>query len=646
MKIEPNFGNMKAPNLKNLKKPLVSADPRISVPAGGPAVSFSRGPAAIPEDPLRPRPGSDLRAWRKWAIEAEQQALAARMRLDHLLASSSGVIFSCRPGVGYPATFISDSVKALLGYEPRDFLDDPGSWLEKVHPEDREELSAVLKCLLEVGHLVHDVRVRHKDGGYRWLREELRLAAGGDDGNGEIIGYWIDITESKSLEEQLLLDAFHDPLTNLANRALFMDRLSVSFARVQRGKSASFALLCIDLDRFKNVNDSLGHRKGDQLLISVARRLLKCVSFGDTTARLGGDEFAMIIEDINGPADVEGTVRKIEREIGEPFVLDGDEVFATVSIGIAIAGPGCDKPENLLRDADTAMYRAKAEGKARHVIFNETMRDRAVNLLQLETDLRRAIERNEFLIHYQPIVSLKAGEIVGFEALVRWQHPSRGLIAPSQFIPLAEDTGLIVPIGEWVLRESCRQMADWQRRFPRNVPLSISVNLSNRQLVAGFTGTVKGILKETGLDPSTLELEITESAVIENSERAAGLLNELRRMKIRILIDDFGTGYSTMNYLNKLSVDGLKIDRSFIKAINPSGEGLAIVRTILTLARNLGLDVIAEGVETSDQLELLRCLRWLNGEYAQGFYFHEPLDPSRVEVILGSERAKLLISIK
>jgi diguanylate cyclase (GGDEF)-like protein/PAS domain S-box-containing protein len=556
------------------------------------------------------------------------------------LASSSGVIFSCRPGAGYPVTFISDSVRTLLGYEPRDFLDEPGAWLEKVHPEDREELSAVLQCLLEVGHLVHDVRARHKDGSYRWLRNELRFAPGRD---GEIMGYWIDITESKSLEEQLLLDAFHDPVTNLANRALFLDRLGVSFARIQRRKSTSFALLCIDIDRFKNVNDSLGHRKGDQMLVSVAKRLLKCVRFGDTVARLGGDEFAMILEDINGPADVEATVQRIQREIGKPFGLEGDEVFATVSIGIAIAGPDYDKPENLLRDADTAMYRAKAEGKARHVIFDVAMRDQAVNLLQLETDLRRAVERNEFLIHYQPVVSLKAGEIVGFEALVRWQHPSRGLIAPSQFIPLAEDTGLIVPIGEWVLRESCRQMADWQRRFSQNPPLSISVNLSNRQLAPGFTGTVEGILKETGLDPSTLKLEITESTVIENSERAAGLLNELRRMKVRILIDDFGTGYSTMNYLNKLSVDGLKIDRSFIKVINPSGEGLAIVRTILTLARNLGLDVIAEGVETSDQLELLR---WLNGEYAQGFYFHKPLEASRVEVILGSDRAKLLISLK
>jgi len=624
----------------------LASDPGASASAGSRDVAFVRGLSVIPEDPLRPGSESDLRAWKKWAVETEQRALAVKTRLEHLLASSSGVIFSCRPEIGYPATFISDSVKALLGYEPRDFLDEPGSWLEKVHPEDREELSAVLQCLLEVGHLVHDVRVRHKDGGYRWLREELRLTAGGDrgdNGNGEIIGYWIDITESKSLEEQLLLDAFHDPLTNLANRALFMDRLSVSFARVKREKSASFALLCIDLDRFKNVNDSLGHRKGDQLLISVARRLLKCASFGDTTARLGGDEFAMIIEDINDPADVEATVRKIEREIGEPFVLDGDEIFATVSIGVAVAGPGGDKPENLLRDADTAMYRAKAEGKARHVIFNEAMRDRAVNLLQLETDLRRAMERNEFLIHYQPIVSLKAREIVGFEALVRWQHPSRGLIAPDQFIPLAEDTGLIVPIGEWVLRESCRQMAEWQRMFPRNVPLSISVNLSNRQITPDFTATVEGILKETGLDPSTLKLEITESTVIENPERAAGLLNELRRMKVGILIDDFGTGYSTMNYLNKLSVDGLKIDRSFITGINPSGEGLAIVRTILTLARNLGLDVIAEGVETSDQLELLR---WLNGDYAQGFYFHEALEPSRVEVILDSDRTNMLISLK
>jgi diguanylate cyclase (GGDEF)-like protein/PAS domain S-box-containing protein len=634
---------MKAPNLKDRKRRPAASDPRILSPAGVPAVSRVRGPTSIPADPLRARSGSDLRTWRKRAVEAEQHALAARTRLDHLLASSSGVIFSCRPAAGYPITFISDSIKPLLGYEPRDFLCGPGAWLEKVHPEDREELSVVLRCLLEVGHLVHDVRARHKDGSYRWLRNELRFAPGRDGGDGEITGYWIDITDSKSLEEQLLLDAFHDPVTNLANRALFLDRLGVSFARIQRRKNTSFALLCIDIDRFKNVNDSLGHRKGDQMLFSVAKRLLKCVRFGDTVARLGGDEFAVLLEDINGPADVETTVQRIQREIGKPFGLEGNEVFATVSIGIAIAGPDYDKPENLLRDADTAMYRAKAEGKARHVIFDVAMRDQAVNLLQLETDLRRAVERNEFLIDYQPIVSLKAGEIVGFEALVRWQHPSRGLIAPGQFIPLAEDTGLIVPIGEWVLRESCRQMAEWQRRFSQNPPLSISVNISNRQLVPGFISTVEGILKETGLDPSTLKLEITESTVIENSERAAGLLNELRRLKVRILIDDFGTGYSTMNYLNKLSVDGLKIDRSFIKAINPSGEGLAIVRTILTLARNLGLDVIAEGVETSDQLELLR---WLNGEYAQGFYFHKPLEPSRVEVILGSDRAKLLISLK
>ena len=622
---------MKGPSLKDRKKRPDASGPSVSVPA------------AVSGVPQRGRTVSDLHLWRRRAVEAEQYALAAKKRLDHLLASSSGVIFSCRPAVGYPVTFISDSIKALLGYEPRDFLDGPGTWEDKVHPEDREELLTVLQCLLEVGHLVHDFRARHKDGSYRWLRNELRFTPGENGEEGEITGYWIDITESKSLEEQLLLDAFHDPVTSLANRALFLDRLGVSFARIQRRKSTSFALLCIDIDRFKNVNDSLGHKKGDEMLVSVSRRLLKCVRFGDTVARLGGDEFAVLLEDINGPGDVETTVERIQREIGKPFGLGGDEVFATVSIGIAIAEPGYDKPEDLLRDADTAMYRAKAEGKARHVVFDVAMRDQAVNLLQLETDLRRALERNEFLINYQPIVSLKTGEIVGFEALLRWQHPSRGLMAPSRFIPLAEDTGMIVPIGEWVLRESCRQMAEWQKKFPQIPPLSISVNISNKQLVPGITDTVGTILKETGLDPSTLKLEITESTVIENSDRAAGLLNELRRLKVRILIDDFGTGYSTMNYLSKLSVDGLKIDRSFIKVINPSGEGLAIVRTILTLARNLGLDVIAEGVETSDQLELLR---WLNGEYAQGFYFHKPLDPSRVEVVLGSDRAKMLISLK
>jgi len=580
---------------------------------------------------------------RSRALRAEKEASQARTRLDHLLASSSGVIFSCSSGDGYPMTFVSGSSKSLLGYEPRELLQDPRRWIEIVHPEDREEIKAMLQCLFDVGHLVHDIRMKHKDGSFRWIRNEMRIGPEIDGGRGEVTGYWIDITDHKSLEEQLLLDAFHDTLTNLPNRALFMDRLGVSFARIRRQKDYMFGVLCIDVDRFKNVNDSLGHFEGDRMLVSVARRLMKCVRFGDTVARLGGDEFAVILEDIKGPADAEATALRIQGEIGEPYDLAGSEVFASVSIGIAIGRPDCEKPEHLLRDADTAMFRAKAAGRARHAIFDESMRDRAVNVLQLETDLRRAIEREEFLLHYQPIVGLRAGEVVGFEALVRWQHPSRGLIPPNQFIPHAEETGLIVPIGEWVLRQACRQMGEWGRRFPQDPALSVSVNISSKQLAPGFAGKVAAILDESGLDASCLKLELTESTVLENSEWAGGLIEELRKMKVRILIDDFGTGYSTMNYLNRLAVDGLKIDRSFISAMTPPGEGLEIVRTILSLACNLGLEVIAEGVETPAQLE---SLRRLNGEYAQGFFFHEPLSPSRIEVILGSSSLKLLRALR
>ena len=569
------------------------------------------------------------------ALLAEREALSAKTRLEHLLSASSGVILSCRASADHGAIFVSRSVKTLLGYEPDEFLKDPRSWLEAVHPDDREEVEAMLAYVSEVGNLVHDFRMRHRDGGYRWLRDELRLAVPPDGRKpGEIAAYWIDITESKSLEEQFLHDAFHDTLTNLPNRALFEDRLRVAFARGRRRKSSSFAVLYVDLDRFKNVNESLGHARGDWLLVAAARRLLKCVRFGDTVARSGGDEFIIILEDIKDRADVESTAGRIQTEIGQPYDLGGEtEAFASVSIGIALAHPGLEKPEHLVRDAETAMFRAKASGRACHVVFDGAMRDKAVTALQLETDLRRAVERNEFVLHYQPICRLKDGTVAGFEALIRWRHPSRGLILPGLFIPQAEETGLIVPMGEWVLREACRQMRVWQEAFPETPPLDISVNLSSKQLLPGFAGRVRDVLAETGLEPSSLRLEITESAIIDDPDWAAGLFAELRNMKVRVLIDDFGTGYSSMNYLSKLSVDGLKIDRSFIAAMRPTGEGLEIVRMILALARNLGLNVVAEGVETAEQMEFLR---WLSGEFAQGFFFSEPLDAAAAERFLAA----------
>ncbi len=590
---------------------------------------------------VRPRSGSAASAareiddLRRRALQAEREAQAAKARLDHLLSASSGVILSCRADSDHGATFVSRSVKTVLGYEPDEFLKEPAFWLEAVHPEDREEVEAMFAYVSEVGNLVHDFRIRHRDGGYRWLRDELRLSVPSNGrGSGEIAAYWIDITESKSLEEQYLHDAFHDTLTNLPNRALFEDRLRVSFARGRRRKGSTFAVLYVDLDRFKNVNESLGHALGDRLLVAASRRLLKCVRFGDIVARLGGDEFIIILEDIKDRADIETTATRIQTEIGRPYDLGGEtEAFASVSIGIAVAHPALERPEHLVRDAETAMFRAKASGRACHVVFDGAMRDKAMTALRLETDLRRAVERNEFVLHYQPICRLKEGAVAGFEALIRWRHPTRGLILPGQFISQAEETGLIIPMGEWALREACRQMRSWQEIFPETPPLSISVNLSSKQLLPGFAGRVRDILSETGLDPACLRLEITESTIIDDPDWAAGLFAELRGMKVRVLIDDFGTGYSSMNYLSKLSIDGLKIDRSFIGAMSPSGEGLEIVRMILALARNLGLTVVAEGVETAEQMEFLR---WLNGEFAQGFFFAEPLDPVAAQRFLAA----------
>ncbi|HOI45300.1 MAG TPA: EAL domain-containing protein [Candidatus Aminicenantes bacterium] len=575
---------------------------------------------------------------RKRADENEAEALAAKARLEHFLSSSSGVVFCCNPANGYMATYVSSGIRLLLGYDPRDFLEDPGVWLEKVHPDDRDEILAMLKYVFDVGHLIHEFRMKREDGTYRWLRDEMRISRDREGRPKEIIGYWMDITDHKSLEDQLLHDAFHDKLSNLPNRALFMDRLGISLARIQRRKKYLFAVLFIDLDRFKNVNDSLGHMKGDHLLGCVAKRLLRFVRFGDTVARLGGDEFAMILEDLENESDAEKTAQRIQHEISQPYNLGGKEVFTTASIGIALANPRYQKPEHLLRDADTAMYRAKASGRARHAVFDESMRDQAVTLLELDSDLRRAVERSEFLLHYQPIVKLSTGEVIGFEALLRWKHPVRGIINPCQFIPLAEDTGLIIPIGQWSLQEACRQAREWQKRFPQSPPLAISVNLSNKQLMPGFARQVRDILRETGLDPSSLDFEITESMIIDNTDWAARLFKELRGMNVRVFIDDFGTGYSSMNYLGRLPVDGLKIDRSFIKGIDSSEEGLEIVRTILTLARNLGLDVIAEGVETAEQMEMLRQL---NGQYAQGFYFHRPMEGSRIGSVLGLRPSKV-----
>jgi diguanylate cyclase (GGDEF)-like protein/PAS domain S-box-containing protein len=430
-----------------------------------------------------------------------------------------------------------------------------------------------------------------------------------------------EITERKKIAAQLQHDAFHDALTELPNRALFIDRLGQACERKKRWPTAHFAVLFIDLDRFKVVNDSLGHKVGDQLLIGSAQRLQKIVRRVDTVARIGGDEFVILIEEIQAEEQVTEVAERLQKELSSPFDLDGHRVFVTASIGIVLSTTGVDQPDAILRDADIAMYRAKSLGKARYELFDCTMRERLLARLDLETDLRQALTQEQFHLCYQPIVSLATGELVGFEALLRWEHPEKGLIPPLEFIPVAEETELIFPLGEWVLWEACRQMRAWQNAHSAAFPLTISVNLSAKQFKqADLVAQIQEILTESGLAPTHLKLEITESVIMEDPETVTQILLELRDLGVRVQMDDFGTGYSSLSYLHQFPIETIKIDRSFISRMN--GHSTEIVETIVALAYELGLEAIAEGVETASQLDQLRALRC---PYGQGYHFAKPL---------------------
>jgi diguanylate cyclase (GGDEF)-like protein len=441
-----------------------------------------------------------------------------------------------------------------------------------------------------------------------------------------------EVAERKQIEEQLLHNAFHDGLTGLANRALFIDHLKLALGRAERHDSYEFAVLFLDLDRFKVVNDSLGHMTGDQLLVGVARRLEAAMRPGDTVSRLGGDEFTVLLDDLKDAGEAEAVAERLQRELAAAFNLGSQEVFTTVSIGIALSSPDYHRPEDILRDADTAMYRAKQRGKARYEMFDQAMHARAMDRLGLERDMRRAVERRELFLQYQPIVSLSNGALRGFEALVRWRHPERGVIPPAKFIPIAEETGMIIPIGKWVLGEACRQMSRWQKLSSLDAPLPISVNLSGRQfLQPDLLEQVEEVLRETGLAPRSLKLEITETVVMENIETATQTLERLRSLGVELSIDDFGTGYSSLSYLQRFPVSTLKIDRSFVSRMAESDGTAEIVRTITKLAQTLGMDVVAEGVETEGQRAQLSDFEC---EYGQGYYFSRPLDGESAEALL------------
>ena len=517
---------------------------------------------------------------------------------------------------------ISSRWSSILGERAREGQCNPEDWFQRIHPLDRDRMKAAVAahCEQKTAELSVEYRMQHRKGHFIWV---LTRGVAVRDPQGVAIrmaGSQTDITEGKVA----------DPLTGLPNRLYFLERLENAIEEAKDGKLC--AVLFLDLDRFKLVNDSLGHAAGDELLMGIAERLRLSVreasasefAGASVVSRLSGDEFAVLLDGLNETSEAATVAQLILKQLRAPFHLNGRQMFASVSIGIATGSSGCT-PEDLLRNADTAMYYAKTKGKARFEIFDDTMRERALERLEIETDLREAIQLKQLVVYYQPKVCLRTRQVTGYEALVRWNHPRRGIIGPGEFVQVAEETDLIVPLGHLVLRESCRQMAEWHARFPKDLKPTVSVNVSFKQLNDGsLVEDVRQALAETGLDPQSLTLELTESTLMANPESASDTLRSLKELGVGLEIDDFGTGYSSLSYLNRLPFDTLKIDRSFVKELAASGESSEIIRTILELARSMNMEVVAEGVETHEQLQLL-CE--LGSTYAQGFYFSKPLGP-------------------
>jgi diguanylate cyclase (GGDEF)-like protein/PAS domain S-box-containing protein len=560
----------------------------------------------------------------------ERYALAARGANDGLWD------WNLQDGTVY----FSPRWKAMLGFQENEIGDKSEEWFSRIHEADRERVKQEILAHQEgrTPQFESEHRVLHKDGSFRWMLSRGLAVHNASAKALRMAGWQTDITQGK----------VSDPLTGLPNRLLFTDRITRLIKHAKRREGYLFGVLFLDLDGFKMVNDSLGHLVGDQLLVGVASRLEKCLRATDMVARvgrdfivarLGGDEFTVLLDGIKDPADARQAAERLMKAVSAPFNLDGKEVFTSVSVGIAINNAAnYEVADEILRDADTAMYRAKSLGKARYEVFDADMRASVMARLQLEMDLHRAIERQEFSNFYQPIISLLSGEIVGFESLLRWNHPTRGQLGPEEFIAVAEETGLIRELGWWNLRESCRQMSEWRVDYSSYSDLTISVNLSARQfLQPNLIQDIQAVLNEFALPAAALRLELTESTVMGDPASAIEMLEKIKALGISLAIDDFGTGYSSLSYLHRFPLDTLKIDRSFISGIGDgrnSEEGTEIARTILPMASNLHLEVVAEGVETSEQLALLTRLKC---KYGQGFYFSRPLPANDAALLLAKK---------
>jgi diguanylate cyclase (GGDEF)-like protein/PAS domain S-box-containing protein len=536
--------------------------------------------------------------------------------------------------------FFSARWKSMLGYAEHEIGDSPDAWFRLIHPEDLERVQTKIRRHLKsvTPHFEDEYRILHKDGSYVWTLSRGLAVRDATGVATRMAGSQTNISDRKRAEEELVRSALYDPLTGLANRALFAERLRHASKLAARG-DYHFAVLLLDLDRFKFVNDSLGHEFGDKLLIGIARRLESCLRPGDTVARLGGDEFTILLHNINQAADATGVAERILREMAIRFQLGGHDVFSSASIGIALSMPEYSGSQgDMLRDADIAMYRAKGLGRSRFAVFNQEMHAAAASSLELEGQLRKALGRREFVVYYQPIIDLESGRICSCEALVRWNHPTRGLLAPGQFIPLAEETGLITSIGEWVLMTACGQARKWQ---DAGLPaLSVAVNLSAKQFRGGGLCTsVEQALEASGLEPERIELELTESVIMDGAEEAAVTLRKLKALGVRLSLDDFGTGYSSLSYLKKFPFDTLKMDRSFVSELPHKSQDAAIATAIITLAHGLNLTVIAEGIETPEQYEFLRTGRC---DEAQGYLMSRPIPADQFTTLLTEGQGLLL----
>ena len=546
------------------------------------------------------------------------------------------VAYVYEPGVNGQCLYISPSIERVLGYAQDAWIEDGGLWDRLLHPEDADRvISNELDCAKSGEALVQEYRISRADGRFVWIRDEMTVVRGDENQERPLFfGVFLDVSDRKRMEAELERLALYDSLTGLPNRALFNDRLTHAIDR--RGRNHATAVYFLDVDRFKRINDSLGHAAGDEVLREVGARIQRTLRPEDTVARFGGDEFTVLCEAVGGVLEAVGVADRLQRELAEPVFAGGAELRLSASIGIAMAEPGDEmSASRLVEDADAAMYRAKERGGARTELFDMAMRERAVEELSIEQELQHGLERGELRLYYQPVVDLENGEMVGAEALIRWQHPERGLLTPDKFLPVAEESGLIVQVGAWAIGEACRRLRDWDRRNGHGAPFTLAVNLSARELThPDVVTTVLNAVRRSALDPHRLTIEVTESTAMADRETGFRALRELSAAGVRIAIDDFGTGYSSLDHLREMPADILKIDRSFVAGMAANSPDSALVAAAIAMGRALEMEVVAEGIETAEQVA---DLRELGCPLGQGFLFSRPLPPEGLDELLEAD---------